>query len=258
MFKKILLLLTLSIFTSTACFANNKIDQYESIKDRDKIIVGISVDAKPFGFVDTDGQIKGLEADLAREIAYRLLGSKNKVVFKEITSQDRIKAITSDDVDMIIATMTIDSQRKKLVDFSVPYFVAGQVICVRKNSKIDSLDDLMNKKIIVTFGTTGEKNIKQFAPNALIQGYISHTEALEAFKKGKDDAITTDDSLLQGFVMENPDYKILPKRLTKEPYGVAFKKARESKALKQNINKIISELKNDGTIETIKNRWIIN
>ncbi len=62
-----------------------------------------------------------------------------------------------------------------------------------------------------------------------------------AFKNDEGDAITTDDSLLQGLVMENNDYIILPNRLTKEPYGIAFKKSGQTKNLKNIINEIINE-----------------
>jgi len=261
MLRKIFCLLTLMliVFTSSG-FAknNNKNNLYESILKKDKLIVGISFNSKPFGFKDSDGQIRGMEADLAREIANRLLGSKNKVVFKNITPQERISAAMSGNVDMVISTMTITPQRKKLVDFSVPYFVTGQVICVRKDGKIDSLEDLINKKVIVIFGTTGEKNIKRLAPTAIIQGYADNADALKAFKSGSNDAITTDESLLQEFVAENSDYTILPKRLSKETYGIAFRKSRQTNSLRNNINKIIGELNLDGTLQSIKNKWIID
>lgn len=259
MLKKILFLLILIIFFSNTCNAkNNKNDLYKSIIQKDRIIVGISFDSKPFGFKDSDGQIKGLEVDLAKEIAQRILGNKNKVIFKNVTSQDRINVAASEDVDLVISTMTITSHRKKLVAFSEPYFVAGQAICVKKDSKIDSIYDLINKKVIVILGTTGEKNIKHFAPNALIQGYVDNSDAINAFKNGSGDAITTDDALLHGFVMENKDYILLPKRLTKEPYGIAFKKSKQTNSLKKKINEIIKDIKLDGTLQTIKDKWIIN
>lgn len=254
MLKKILCLSILFVFILNGC-TKNKDDLYKSIIKKDNIVVGISFDSKPFGFKDKDGQIKGLEADLAREIADRLLGSKHKIVFKDITTQERINAAKSGNVDMVISTMTITPQRKKLVYFSDPYFVAGQVICVRKDSKIDSLYDLINKRVIVILGTTGEKNIKRFAPNALIQGYSSNSEAINAFKQGYGEAITTDDALLQGLVLENNDYIILPERLTKEPYGIAFRKSKQTKALKKSINNIINDMKQDGTLGNIEEKW---
>lgn len=254
MLKKILFL-SILLFVVVLSGCAKKDDLYGSILKKGRIIVGISFDSKPFGFKDSDGQIKGLEADLAREIAGRLLGSKDKVVFKNITSQERINAAKSGNVDMVISTMTITPQRKKIVNFSDPYFVAGQVICVRKDSKIDSLYDLINKRVIVILGTTGEKNIRRFAPNALIQSYSSNSEAIEAFKSGFGEAITTDDALLQGLAMENEDYIILPEKLTKEPYGIAFRKARQTNALKKNINNVINEMKQDGTLSTLEDKW---
>lgn len=256
MLKKILCLLILILFTSIFCAAkSNAMNLYETIVKRDKIIVGISFDSKPFGFKDSDGQIKGFEVDLAREIADRLLGSPDKVIFKNVSSQERIDLAKSGDVDMVISTMTITPQRKKVVDFSSPYFIAGQAIGVKKDRKIDSIYDLMNKRVIVILGTTGEKNIKQFLPNALIQGYINNSDAINAFKSGEGDAITTDDALLLGLVMDNSDYMLLPKRLTKEPYGIVFKKSRETNALRQKINKILNEIYQDGTFESIKTKW---
>lgn len=261
MFKKVFCLLVLTIFTSFGCtYAkdNNKTDLYQTILKRGNIIVGISFDSKPFGYKDTDGQIKGVEVDLAKEIAERLLDDSDKVVFKNVSSQDRIMEVNSGNVDMIISMMTITPQRKKQVDFSVPYFIAGQAICVRKDGKIEVLDDLLNKRVIVELGTTGEKNIKQFAPNALIIGYDDNSKAIGAFVSGWGDAIITDDSLLQGLVMDNSDYVLLPKKLTKEPYGIAFKKSGRTKSLRDKVNKIIKDITLDGTLLGIKTKWGIN
>ena len=252
-----LVLILISIVLVTSGFAknNNNINLFESIIKKDKMTIGISFDSKPFGFKDSNGQIQGVEADLAREIAKRTLGSENRVVFKNVAPQDRINAVNSGSIDMVISTMTISPQRNKTVDFSDPYFIAGQVICVRKDSKIDSIDDLINKKVIVILGTTGEKNITHFAPNALIQGYADNAEAINAFKSGVGDAITTDDALLQGLVMGNAGYSILPIKLTREPYGIAFKKSRHTKSLRINVNKIIKAMNLDGSLEAIKSKW---
>ncbi len=257
MLKKIFCLLILILFVSCgiANAKDDKIDLYESIIKKDNMIVGISFDSKPFGFKDSDGQIKGMEADLAREIAKRILGDESNIKFKNVAPQDRTNAVNLGNVDMVISTMTITPQRMKNIDFSDPYFVAGQVICVRRDSKIDSLADLMNKSVIVILGTTGEKNITNFAPNALIQSYPNNSEAINAFKSGLSDAITTDDAILQSLVAGNSDYILLPKRLTQEPYGIAFKKSRHTKSLRISVNKIIKEIKLDGTMETIKDNW---
>lgn len=256
MLKKIILLFILIIFVSSGC-ANktNKTNLYQSIIQKGKLVVGVSYDSKPFGFKDSDGQIRGIEPDLAREIARRVLGNNGKVVFKHVAPRDRIKAVTSGDVDMVISSMTITPQRKKIIDFSNPYFVAGQAICVKKTSKIDSYHDLNNKNVIVILGTTGENNLRSLEPNAIIQGYVNNADAFAAFKCDGNDAISTDDALLLGLAMENNNYKILPERLSKEPYGIAFKKSKNAASLKTNINIILNDMKRDGTLDTIKENW---
>ncbi len=256
MFKKICLLFILLVVITSGCNKNeSKSDLYSSILKKGHLTVGISYDAKPFSFKDSDGKIKGVDADIAREIARRILGSEQKVVFTHIAPQNRSKAVSNGDVDMVISSMTITPDRKKIVEFSDPYFVAGQAICVKKDSNIDSYDDLNNKNVVVVLGTTGETNLRDFAPNAIIQGYVDNADAFNAFRKGGYDAVTTDDSLLLGFVMDNQDYKILPGRLTTEPYGIALKKSKDTMTFKKALNDIISKIKFDGTLQTIKDKW---
>lgn len=255
MFKKTFWLLILIALAACGCGGKIKNNLYDKIVERDKLIVGVSFDSKPFSFMDEKGEIRGMEADLAREIAKRILGNKDKVIFKDLTPQDRMKAVMAGDVDMVISTMTITPQRSRMISFSSPYYVAGQAICVKKDSDIDSHYDLINKRIIVILGTTGEKNIKKFAPNALFQGYSTNSEAIEAFKTGIDDAITTDDSLLQGLTTENKDYIILPERLTREPYGIAFEKSGKTKDFQEAVNEFIKEMKFDGTLKNLKDKW---
>lgn len=256
MLRKVFLLLLLFSFVASGCTKKPKqADLYESIIRKDKMVVGISFDSKPFGFKDSDGQIKGFEVDLAKEIAARMIGDKNKVLFKNVTPQDRMNAVMSGDVDMVISTMTITPQRSKYVNFSEPYFLAGQAICVKKNSKMQTIDDLINKRVIVILGTTGEQNIRRFVPSILVKAYIDNAQAISEFKRGSADAITTDDSLLQGLIMDNGNYRLLPERLTEEPYGIAFQKSRQAKSFKEKLNEIINEIKIDGTLDIIKSKW---
>ncbi len=256
MIKRLFIMFSALVFLLSGCGPKpQEEDIYHSIIQRDKLIVGVKYDAKPFGFIDKDGKLKGFDVDLARELAKEILGDRNKVEFKQVTPSTRIQAITSGDVDMVIATMTITPQRKAIVDFSDSYYTAGQAIIVPKDSKITSANDLNNKNVIVILGTTGEKNIRYFAPSAVLQGYMNHSDAFDSFKRKMADALTTDDTLLVGFSMDNPGYKILPKRLTSEPYGIAFKKTEGTTALKNNVNRILTNLRYKGVLQDLKEKW---
>ncbi len=103
--------------------------------------------------------------------------------------------------------------------------------------------------------STAEKTPKKYAPAAILIGFKSHQLAFEAFKKGDGDAIISDDSLLKGFVIDNPTYKILPSKLSIEPYGIVMKNGQEASALRSQINTVLQQMRTDGTLDKLKQKW---
>lgn len=256
--KKTLIFLFLStILLFTGCTQNNKNnDALDKILQRGKIIVGVKFDTKPFGYINENKQLTGFDIDLAKEISKSIFGEENKVEFKQVTPSNRILALDSGKIDMVIATMSITPQREQIVDFSIPYYMAGQAILVPKFSKITSLSDLNNKKAIVVFGSTAEKNLRLIAPEANIIGFKTYTSAYKALKEGKADAITSDDTILMGFAMNDSSVKLLPQRFTKEPYAIGFKKSETTDRLKKKINFILNEMYSSGELTRLKEKWL--
>lgn len=228
----------------------------EKILKNDKLVVGVKFDAKPFGYKDSDGKLKGFDIDLAKKIAKNILGDENKIEFVQVTPSSRILTLTSGKVDMIVATMSITPQRKHVVNFSTPYYVAGQALMTPIKSDIQGLTDLKDKKVIVVLGSTAERNIKHYSPRAIVQGYKSTSEAYNALKMGYGDAFTTDDTILAGIVMDDPTMKILSKRYTQEPYAIAFRMEEESDSLRRNVNHIIEHMRDSGELNRLKNKWL--
>lgn len=260
MFKKILpVLLLLIMFIMSGCKEQKQLNQYEQIVERDKLIVGVKTDSKPFGYIDGGTlEIVGFDIDVARRIAKDILGSESKVKLIPVTPEDRMEALTSGKVDIIIATMSITKQRENIIDFSEPYFIAGQSAAVINNGKIQSYADLNQKRVLVVLGTTAAENIKSNIPGSLIVGYKNYDDLFSSLKSSRGDAAVTDDVILSGFIMDNPEYKILNPRLTIEPYGVGIRKGSDSAALKFAINRTIHDMKQDGTINELKQKWGVN
>src|SRR5574344_218483 len=257
--KKIFILVFLfSFITILSGCTNAETSQnlMDTIRTKDKITVGVKFDSKPFGYIK-NSKLEGYDIELAKKIAKLMLGDENKVEFKEVTPENRISSLATGKVDMVIATMSVTPQRELVVDFSTPYFVAGQAILVHKNSKIKNVYDLNDKKVTVVLGTTGETTLRKFAPNAIVKGYISYKDAFEALKNGSVEAMSADDSLLLGFIADNKDYKILPRRLTQEYYAIALKKDSSSLALKRNINLILKRLYSKGELNKLRKKWIL-
>ena len=151
--------------------------------------------------------------------------------------------------------MTITEERKKIVDFSTPYFNAGQAILVPNNSKIKNVYDLNKSGITVLAvkGTTAVANIKKFAPKANVSEYDDYGQAFSALKAGQGQALTTDNGILAGIADENPGFKIVGGTFTSEPYGIAVRKG--DTQLRNKIDQALEELKADGTYQKLLKKW---
>lgn len=126
--KTILCLMMLSVFVLTGCSRHNETsednDTLTQIKKRGELIVGVKYDSKPFGFIK-DGKLQGYDIDIAHLMAKRILGNEKLIKFVEVDAQNRISKLNSGEVDMVIATMSINPKRAEVVDFSLPYYYAG-------------------------------------------------------------------------------------------------------------------------------------
>ncbi len=255
MYKKIISLLILIIFVCCGC--TNRQDEpltndLNNIIKRDKLIVGVKTDTYPFGYMDKKGHFAGYDAALSRLIARGILGSDKKVKFVPVTASDRMMKLYSGDIDMIVATMSITSKRQEILDFSNPYYTAGQAVLVKKGSKIKTLRDLNGKRAIIVFGSTSERSLRAAVPNVGIRGYKTYTEAFTALKNGKADAIVSDDTILLGLALKDDSVELLPKRYSREPYAVAFRKGAESKDLINAVNNVIDLETRNGNLKKIQ------
>ena len=231
----------------------------EAVKDRGKLIAGIKYDSKPFGYLDADGEVKGYDVDLMRELAKRILGDANAVEFQQVLSSTRVVALDSGAVDAVAATMTITPEREKVIDFTNSYYTARQGVMVPLNSPVKKLEDLSDKTVLIVMGTTSEANIKKRLPKAKYLPFKSTTEAFSALKGGRGDAMTTDDTLLAGFLADNCGFRLLDERLSEEPYGLGVRQdapTMETKAFRDKVNVALAEMQKDGTLAGLKRKWI--
>ena len=256
--KKIVLALLFLCLICCSCGKKSVInDDLTTITQRDRLIVGIRNDAPPFGFKDKNGFTGGYDADLARLIAKGILGDEKKVEFVPVTASNRIMKLNSGEVDCLIATMSITTQRQQFLNFSTPYYMAGQAILVRSSSKATSLRDFTGKKLIIVFGSTSEKNLRSNVPEVTVIGYKTYNDAYNALKNGKADGIVADDTVLLGFSTNDKSVKLLPKRYSKEPYAVVFRKDDASINFTNKVNYIVENLQSTGRLNRLQEKWKI-
>ncbi|WP_211747273.1 transporter substrate-binding domain-containing protein [Paenibacillus sp. Marseille-Q4541] len=232
------------------------IDTIAAIKDRGKVIAGVKYDTRLFGLKDpVSGSVEGLDIDMAKALAKKILGDETKVELKEVTSKTRIPLLQNGQIDIIIATMTITEERKKEVDFSDVYFNAGQSLLVPKGSAITGIDSLTpDTTVLAVKGSTSVTNIKEKAPDAKVLEFENYQEAFTALKSKKGDALTTDNSILLGMMQDDPNFEMVGGNFTDEPYGMAIRKGDQK--MVDTVNEMLKEMKDSGEYNTLYEQWL--
>lgn len=221
-----------------------------------KLRVGVKFDQPGFGLKDpVSGKVDGFDVAIAKEIGKSLGLQENQIEFVESISANRIPFLNEDKVDMVVATMTINADRKTQIEFSRPYYLAGQSILVKKdNTTIKTVDDLNGKTVCSVQGSTSEKNVAAKAPQANLQSLTTYAACVQGMKDGRYEAVSTDDIILAGFAASDPSLKLVGGQFTKEPYGIGFKKGKTD--MSQYVDGLLDKWFKDGTWDRIYNQYL--
>ncbi|WP_134645114.1 transporter substrate-binding domain-containing protein [Weissella cibaria] len=248
-------LLAGSVVATPVHASDKKNEAYNRIMKSDKMVWGVKGDTKLMGLMNIKtGKLEGFDVDMAKQITKRV-NPKAKVELTQITSGTRIPMLLNGNIDAIIATMSITPDREKVVDFSKPYFNAGQAILVKKGIGIKDIYDL-NKpgaRILAVAGSTSAVVVKKFAPKAKVVALSDYATALTALKAGQGDALTTDNGILYGMAAGSKSLEVVGGPFTKEPYGVAMDE--NNPKLVKAVNKAIDDIKSDGTYAKLAKKW---
>ena len=209
-----------------------------------KITVGTKFDQPLFGQVGPDGVPVGFDVEIAKIIASELGIDEENIEWVESVSANREPFIENGQVDIVVATYTINDKRKEVVSFAGPYFLAGQSIMVlADNEDIKSEDDLVGQPVCSVSGSTpAEKLVEIGALPELTDGY---DKCLEPLRQGKVVAVSTDNVILAGLVAKNEgEFKVVGEPFTEEPYGIGL--AKDDTDFRMWINDVLEEAYEDG------------
>ncbi|MFJ3403884.1 glutamate ABC transporter substrate-binding protein [Promicromonospora sp. NPDC090134] len=218
----------------------------------DTIRIGIKYDQPGLGLQEGD-TFTGFDTDVARYVADKLGYSEDQIEFVETISANRETALQNGDVDMIFATYSINDERKELVSFAGPYFVAGQDLLVAAdNTDIKGPEDLEGKNLCSVTGSTSAENIKtQYSEGVQLVERGGYAECATALASGAVDAVTTDDIILAGLAATEENagkFKVVGAPFSEERYGVGLPKDSDQC---EDINAAITEMIEDGTWEEL-------
>ena len=227
-----------------------------AIVKKGKLVVGVKFDQPGFGQLDpVSKKVDGFDVAITKEIAKALGLKEEQVEFVESVSKDRIPFLQTDKVDLVAATMTINADRKTQIEFSKPYYQAGQSILVKKdNTTIKAVGDLNGKKVCSVQGSTSEKNVKEKAPTSDLLSLETYSACVSSLKDGRVEAVSTDDIILAGFAAIDPNIKLVGGQFTKEPYGIGMKLGK--KDLQSFVDAQLDRMFKDGTWDKIYTQYL--
>jgi polar amino acid transport system substrate-binding protein len=226
-----------------------------NIKARGRLIVGLDIGSNLFSFRDPiTGEITGFDVDIAGEISRDIFGTPSQVEYRILSSADRTAALQNNQVDVVVKTMTITCERKKLINFSTVYLMADQRILAQRDSTIRQAADLSGKRVCVAKGTTSLRRIQQIAPPPIIVGVVTWADCLVALQQRQVDAVSTDDSILAGLVSQDPYLHIVGPSMDQQPYGVGINL--QNTGLVRYVNGTLERIRRDGTWNTLYRKWL--
>ena len=215
-----------------------------------KLTMATNATFPPYEMTTDSGEIEGIDVDTAKAIAEKL-GLELQI--DDMDFDAALLSVQQGKADIVMAGVTVTDERKAVMDFSDSYATGIQSIIVPNGSDIASPDDLAGKKIGTQRGTTGYIYCSDDFGDDAVVAYDSGLTAVQALNNGQVDAVVIDNAPAKEYVAANPGLKVLDTSYAEEDYAIGMAKG---SALEDAINKALEELKADGTLQSIVDKYI--
>jgi len=215
-----------------------------------KLTMATNATFPPYEMTTDSGEIEGIDVDTAKAIAEKL-GLELQI--DDMDFDAALLSVQQGKADIVMAGVTVTDERKAVMDFSDSYATGIQSIIVPNDSDIASPDDLAGKKIGTQRGTTGYIYCSDDFGDENVVAYDDGLTAVQALNNGQVDAVVIDNAPAQEFVAANPGLKVLDTSYAEEDYAIGVAKG---SALEDAVNKALEELKADGTLQAIVDKYI--
>ena len=244
MFKKIIIttsILLISLVAFMSC----------STKEN-KLYVGTNAEYPPFEYLDENGNVVGFDVELINEIS-KIIGKKIEI--KDMTFDGLIPALEAKTIDILIAGITATESRKKVINFSKPYFESQQAIIVKEdNNTITNFDSLNNTYTVgVVLGYVGDVALTESKKVDKIERFNRTADTVVALQNGKIDAAIMDYPIAVGYIKNNEGLKAIKTDLSIQELCIGFRK--EDTKLLEDVNKALDTLKENGKYDELVKKY---
>ena len=216
-----------------------------------KLIMSTNAAFPPYEMTTDSGEFEGIDIETAQAIADKL-GLELQI--DDMDFDAALLSVQQGKADIVMAGVTVTDERKAVMDFSDSYATGIQSVIVPEGSDIASVDDLAGKKIGTQRGTTGYLYCSDDFGEDAVVAYDNGLTAVQALNNGQVDAVVIDNEPAKAYVESNPGLKILDTSYAEEDYAIGMNKS--NTALLEAVNAALEELKADGTLQAIVDKYI--
>ena len=216
-----------------------------------KLIMSTNAAFPPYEMTTDSGEFEGIDIETAQAIADKL-GLELQI--DDMDFDAALLAVQQGKADMVMAGVTVTDERQNVMDFTDSYATDIQSIIVKEDSDIASVDDLAGKKIGTQRGTTGYLYCSDDFGDENVVAYDNGLTAVQMLNNGQVDCVVIDNAPAKEFIAANPGLKLLDTAYVEESYAIGVGKGNTE--LKDAINTALEELKADGTLQAIVDKYI--
>jgi polar amino acid transport system substrate-binding protein len=247
-------------------------ESLQGIRERGRLIVAVKDNTRPLGFKGTNGQLQGLEIDIARRLGQEIFGKsdpsenreassvENRVDLQPVKNQERLRVLLDGKVDLTIARLSVNNSRARVVDFSRPYYRETTGI-VTNSPGIRQVQDLAQKRVAVIQGSSTALVMNSRLSQAKLVPVASYQAAKDLLDRRQVEAFATDKSLVVGWVQEYPQYRLVAPNLTvttlkaSESIAIAMPRGRKYDPLWRFIEKTLQKWQKEGWLQARIRYW---
>lgn len=253
-FASLLLATSLSSLTSPTATAT----PLETIQKRGTLIVGIKDNLRPLGYrppsSDPEDTLIGFEIDLAHQLAETLLGDRQAIQLIPLTNRDRLNALLTGQVDLVIAHLTPTADRRRLVQFSPVYHFSGTAL-ITEQPDLARHTDWQDRRLGVIAHSSSIDIARSHLPRLELVPYPSYQAALLGTQQGEIDGFAGDSTVLSGWLQEHPSFQRVGPLLSASPLAIAFPKGQQHESLRQALQETLSQWQQSGNLRELAQTW---
>ena len=230
--------------------APSKTPTLDKIKSEGKLVIGTSPDYPPYESLDKNNNVIGFDIDLMQEVANKL-GVKLEIV--QINFDGLIPGLLAKKFDIMAAGVSVTEERKKTVDFTIPYMAGTQAVVINTESNfpVSKLEDLVDKQVAVQLGTIQADAVKEI-PGIKVKEYNLFTEAAQAVASKQADAMYVAKPVADAFVKNDKNLKLVAE-IGGDDTALALRK--DTPDLTEYVSGVITELKASGKYDEMIKKW---